>query len=109
MSEISVARQPVYDKDLNVFAYELLFGNEGADSADLVGTFGSMGLQDLVGNRPACVRVSESFLYDALSLQLPAERLILEVETAPVDAVQAVKAPGYGVALRGADAARLIE
>jgi EAL and modified HD-GYP domain-containing signal transduction protein len=109
MSEISVARQPIYDKDLDVFAYELLFTGGDADSADLVGTFGSMGLQDLVGNRPACVRVSQSFLYDALSLQLPAERLILEVEAAPVDAVQTVKAHGYKVALRGADVAPLIE
>jgi EAL and modified HD-GYP domain-containing signal transduction protein len=101
MSDISVARQPIYDKDLSVFAYELLFHGEGesADSADLVGTFGSMGLQDLVGNRPACIRVSESFLYDALSLQLPADRLILEVKDAPVDAIAALKQRGYTIAL----------
>ena len=43
MSDISVARQPIFDKDLNVFAYELLFqGADGrADSADLVGAFGN--------------------------------------------------------------------
>jgi c-di-GMP phosphodiesterase len=101
MSDISVARQPIYDKDLSVFAYELLFhgAGESADSADLVGTFGSMGLQDLVGNRPACIRVSESFLYDALSLQLPADRLILEVKDAPVDAIAALKQRGYTIAL----------
>jgi c-di-GMP-related signal transduction protein len=97
MSELSVARQPVYDKDLNVYAYELLF-QSNADSADLVSTFGSMGLQDLVGNRPACVRVSASFLYDAPSLQLPADRLILEVNEAPEGPLAALKQLGYTIA-----------
>ncbi|HET8672950.1 MAG TPA: HDOD domain-containing protein [Thermoleophilaceae bacterium] len=97
MSELSVARQPVYDKDLGVYAYELLFQGS-ADSADLVGTFGSMGLQDLVGNRPAVVRVSESFLYDAPSLQLPADRLILEVDEAPEGPLAALKQLGYTIA-----------
>jgi c-di-GMP phosphodiesterase len=101
MSDISVARQPIFDKDLGVFAYELLFnGADGsADSADLVGTFGSMGLQDLVGNRPASIKVSEAFLYDALSLQLPADRLMLEVKDGPVDAIAALKQRGYTIAL----------
>jgi len=101
MSDISVARQPIFDKDLGVFAYELLFsGAEGtADSADLVSTFGSMGLQDLVGNRPASVKVSEAFLQDALSLQLPADRLILEVRDGPVDEIAALKERGYTIAL----------
>jgi len=101
MSDISVARQPIFDKDLGVFAYELLFsGADGtADSADLVSTFGSMGLQDLVGNRPASVKVSEAFLQDALSLQLPADRLILEVKDGPVDQIAALKERGYVIAL----------
>ncbi|HEY1594084.1 MAG TPA: HDOD domain-containing protein [Thermoleophilaceae bacterium] len=102
MSDISVARQPIFDKDLNVFAYELLFqGTDGrADSADLVGAFGSMGLQDLVGNRPACVRVSERFIYDAPSLQLPAERLIVEIVDGPAEAIAALKQRGYTIALQ---------
>ncbi len=101
MSDISVARQPIFDKDLGVFAYELLFsGIEGrAESADLVGTFGSMGLQDLVGSRPASVKVSENFLYDAMSLQLPADRLIIEVKDGPADAIAALKERGYLIAL----------
>jgi EAL and modified HD-GYP domain-containing signal transduction protein len=98
MSEISVARQPIYDKELNVFAYELLFDGDGADSADLVSTFGSMGLKDLVGSRPAFVRVSESFLYDALSLQLPSHRLILEIADGAEETVRSLKERGYIIA-----------
>jgi c-di-GMP phosphodiesterase len=102
MSDISVARQPIYDKDLGVFAYELHFQGD-ADSADLVGTFGNMGLQDLVGSRPACVKVSESFLYDALSLQLPADRLILEIAGGPQETIAALKERGYTIAASRAD------
>jgi c-di-GMP phosphodiesterase len=110
MSDISVARQPIFDKDLGVFAYELLFkGTDGAaDSADLVGVFGSMGLQDLVGNRPALVKVSEAFLHDALSLQLPADRLILEVEDGPADLLVALKQRGYTVAGALVDVADIV-
>lgn len=101
MSDISVARQPIFDKDLGVFAYQLLFqGADGrADTSDLVSVFGNMGLQDLVGNRAASVKVSERFLYDAPSLQLPADRLVVEVNDAPVDAIAALRQRGYTIAL----------
>jgi hypothetical protein len=71
MSDISVARQPIFDKDLGV----------------------------LVGNRRAWIKVSEAFLYDALSLQLPAERLILEVKDGPMERIAALKERGYAIAL----------
>src|SRR5689334_9016635 len=56
-------------------------------------------MQDLVGSRPASVKVSENFLYDAMSLQLPADRLIIEVKDGPVDAIAALKERGYVIAL----------
>jgi EAL and modified HD-GYP domain-containing signal transduction protein len=101
MSDTSVARQPILDKDLNVFAYQLLFhGDDGcADSADLVGTFGSMGVHDLVGARRACVKVSEAFLTDALSLQLPADRMILEIDGGPTETIEQLVTRGYAIAL----------
>jgi EAL and modified HD-GYP domain-containing signal transduction protein len=110
MSDISVARQPIFDKDLGVFAYELLFNGAGgtADSADLVGTFGSMGLQDLVGNRPASVKVTEAFLHDALSLQLPADRLILEVKDGPAELIAALRQRGYTMASRRVEVADIV-
>jgi c-di-GMP phosphodiesterase len=117
MSDIFVARQPIYDRELEVFAYDLLFSSGEADAASpdidseaatstvIVNTFANMGLQDLVGNRPAAMSVSKSFLLDAGSLQLPAERLILELhqEVAADDevlaAVSELKMRGYTVAL----------
>lgn len=117
MSDVFVARQPIYDRDLNVFAYELLFrsgdgheaaavrNGQAATATVVVNTFANMGLQDLVGNRAAAINVSESFLVDAHSLQLPADRLILElletieVDREVVDGVQILKARGYSIAL----------
>jgi EAL and modified HD-GYP domain-containing signal transduction protein len=117
MSDIFVARQPIYDRDLEVFAYDLLFSSGNADaphreidseaatSTVIVNTFASMGLTDLVGNRPAAMTVSKSFLLDAGSLQLPAERLILELhrEVQGDDEVLAalgeLKMRGYTIAL----------
>jgi EAL and modified HD-GYP domain-containing signal transduction protein len=107
----------MFDKDLSVFAYELLFrsgdsqdaatvrNGQAATSTVVVNTFANMGLQDLVGNRSAAINVSGSFLIDALGLQLPAERLILEVlEDVQVDceviqSVIALKERGYTIAL----------
>jgi EAL and modified HD-GYP domain-containing signal transduction protein len=112
MSDIFVARQPIYDRELEVFAYDLLFSSgetsdagrevdsEAANSTVIVNTFANMGLQDLVGNRPAAMSVSKSFLLDAFSLQLPAERLILEVHP-EVDADDEVIASTRELKMRG--------
>jgi c-di-GMP phosphodiesterase len=118
MSDIFVARQPIFDKDLNVYAYELLFrsgdsqdaatirNGQAATSTVVVNTFANMGLQDLVGGRRAAINVSQSFLVDALSLQLPAERLILEiledvqvVDREVIQSVHALRERGYTIAL----------
>jgi EAL and modified HD-GYP domain-containing signal transduction protein len=117
MSDIFVARQPIYDRELEVFAYDLLFSSGDADAAHtdidseaatstvIVNTFASMGLTDLVGNRPAAMTVSKSFLLDAGSLQLPAERLILELhrevkaEDDVLAALGELKLRGYTLAI----------
>ena len=104
MSDISVALQPLFDKDLSVFAYELLF--QGADGrAGLGGTprsarFGAAWrLRTSWAAVAPASSVSEQFVHDALSLQLPAERLILEVSEGPADALAALAQRGYAIAL----------
>jgi c-di-GMP phosphodiesterase len=117
MSDIFVARQPIYDRELEVFAYDLLFSSgetdaaqpeidsEAATSTVIVNTFANMGLTDLVGNRPAAMTVSKSFLLDAGSLQLPADRLILELhreveaDDEVLAAIRELKMRGYTIAL----------
>ena len=101
MADLFVARQPIYDRELEVFAYELSFGEQAASSTEVVNAFANLGLQDLVGNRPAAIAVSPSFLLDAGSLQLPADRLILEVRDAPPQSVRELRLRGYTIVLHG--------
>jgi EAL and modified HD-GYP domain-containing signal transduction protein len=86
-----VARQPVYDRDLNVVAYELLFRDGGAATEAIVLDAGAatgeaaltavadIGLDMLVGGRRALVNVSRSFLLGEQVLALPPDRVSLEV------------------------------
>jgi c-di-GMP phosphodiesterase len=86
-----VARQPVYDRDLNVVAYELLFrGGAASDEASVIDAqaatgeaaltaVADIGLDVLVGGRRALVNVSRSFLLGEQVLALPHDRVSLEV------------------------------
>jgi c-di-GMP-related signal transduction protein len=86
-----VARQPVYDRDRNVVAYELLFRDaEDATTASVVDAqaatgeaaltaMADIGLDALVGGRRALVNVSRSFLLGEQVLALPPGRVGLEV------------------------------
>jgi c-di-GMP phosphodiesterase len=86
-----VARQPVYDRDRNVVAYELLFrGGADATTASVVDAqsatgeaaltaMADIGLDTLVGGRRALVNVSRSFLLGEQVLALPPDRVGLEV------------------------------
>jgi c-di-GMP phosphodiesterase len=86
-----VARQPVYDRDRNVVAYELLF-RDGADAttASVVDAqaatgeaaltaMADIGLDLLVGGRRALVNCSRSFLLGEQVLALPPGRVGIEV------------------------------
>jgi EAL and modified HD-GYP domain-containing signal transduction protein len=86
-----VARQPVYDRDLNVVAYELLFrGGASASEAIVIDAqaatgeaaltaLADIGLDVLVGGRRALVNVSRNFLLGEQVLALPPDRVSLEV------------------------------
>lgn len=86
-----VARQPVYDRDLNVVAYELLFRSGVAASEAIVidaqaatgeaalTAVADIGLDVLVGGRRALVNVSRNFLLGEQVLALPPDRVSLEV------------------------------
>lgn len=86
-----VARQPVYDRDLNVVAYELLFRNgvsaseavvidaQAATGEAALTAVADIGLDVLVGGRRALVNVSRNFLLGEQVLALPPDRVSLEV------------------------------
>lgn len=113
---IHVARQAIYDRDLSVHGYELLFrasaSAEAASLADeyatarvLINTFAEMGLATLVGSRTAFINVNRPFLTGELPLPFAPVGTALEIlETVEVDeevvaGAQRLVAEGHQIAL----------
>ncbi len=118
MPDIYVGRQPIYNKDLGVFGYELLFRSgtqntsagsqltaDGATSTTIINSFLEMGLERLVGSRYAFINLTEQFLLEEDSLPISPEQVILEVlEDVPVNfklikAVERLSKAGFTIAL----------
>jgi EAL and modified HD-GYP domain-containing signal transduction protein len=85
-----VARQPIYDVNLEVYAYELLFRDadtnhaafsdeEAATASTVVTTFSDIGLDALVGGRSAFVNATRVFVMRDFVTLLPAGRVVLEM------------------------------
>lgn len=106
MSEVFVGRQPIYDRKLAVYGYELLFRSsevnnaagavsaDGATSQTIVNTFLEIGLEKIVGSRYAFINLTESFFLEEDKLPISPKQVILEVlEDIPVTdkLIQAVK------------------
>jgi EAL and modified HD-GYP domain-containing signal transduction protein len=118
MSDIFIGRQPIYDRNLEVYAYELLFrgasGNaaefsdgDQATSSVIVNTFMEIGLDNIVSQRPAFINLTRAFFVDqgAAAVCLPKDRVVLEVlehiEAEPdvLEGVRRLSAQGYTIAL----------
>ena len=118
MKDVFVARQPIFDAHHRIKAYELLYrsgqnrltaGDElDADtmsSSVIVGGILGMGLGRLTEGQRAFINVPESLLLDGISDVLDPKQVVVElletVRPTPdvVEAVRALKAKGYTVAL----------
>ena len=116
MSDIFVGRQPIYDRELEVYAYELLFraahsnvaqitDGDQATSAVIVNAFMEIGLDNIVSNRLAFINLTRSFFVDNQNVCLPKDRVVLEVlEDITPDAellsgVKRLSDQGYTIAL----------
>jgi c-di-GMP phosphodiesterase len=116
MTTILLGRQPIYTRQLDIFAYELLFrngtenyatfanGNE-ATSQVILHACVNIGLDDLVGQKLAFINVTRDFILSESFALLPAERVVMEVlenmqvDARLLDAVQRLSAQGYVIAL----------
>src|SRR3954452_23282259 len=117
-----LARQSIYDVGLIPCGYELLYrsgasaGGSGAvelgsaaetamSASTLTGALTDIGLDAIVGDRPAWVNVGDAFLIDDLAAALPPQRTVIEVlETTAatagiVGALTRLREEGYRLAL----------
>lgn len=124
-SEVFLARQPILDRELRTFGYELLY----RDGPDQTGIFASddpdlattsvmqravldWGMSRLIGDRFGFINASPQFVVNGLHRALPPEGIILELRSdaeyddGTIDALAAAQRDGYHFALDNVRCAR---
>jgi EAL and modified HD-GYP domain-containing signal transduction protein len=108
------ARQAIYDRDMDVVSYELLFRHsdqnyasfvdgDQASSTVLLNAFGDHSLEDLTQNKPAFVNFTPTLINNPP--MIPSANLVVEIlEDVKVDAqliqsIEKLKSDGYTIAL----------
>ena len=90
MSDIFVARQPIFDVRQNVYGYEIFyrgsevnaFDNTRSDLATastLMNTFLAFGLDNLTNYKPAFINFNESFIVEEIPMLFPNNYLVIEM------------------------------
>jgi EAL and modified HD-GYP domain-containing signal transduction protein len=116
MDDVFVGRQPIYNRQLDVIAYELLFRSgesnqagfldgDQATSQLVLNTFMEIGLETIVGQKPAFINLTRDFILHDYSQVFPADRVVMEVleditiDDQLIEAVRGLSAQGYTIAL----------
>jgi c-di-GMP phosphodiesterase len=116
MADVFLARQPIFDRQLQVVGYELLFrggavdkalvgDDDGATATVVMNAFTEFGIERVVGPRTAWLNVNRDFLVKKLGYTIPPGLVGLEiledqiVDGNLIDAVRDLKRHGYKLAL----------
>jgi EAL and modified HD-GYP domain-containing signal transduction protein len=119
MPSAFIARQPIFDRKLEVVGYELLFRGRGyagdglsddperATATVVLNSFTELELKRIVGHKTAWVNVGRDFVIDGLAQVIPVGLGGLEISDSEVfdeeltGALRDLKALGYRLALDG--------
>jgi EAL and modified HD-GYP domain-containing signal transduction protein len=115
MSDIYVARQPIFNSRMKLFGYELLYRRstkneyDGASddqaTASIITDAFFMGFEELIDGTRGFINFSQNLLLSGAALLLPSEKLVIEIvertEITPmfVAACRRLKQLGYKLAL----------
>jgi EAL and modified HD-GYP domain-containing signal transduction protein len=111
-----IARQPIFDREVRVSAYEILFRGtneheavfssaEHATAEVAVHALMDVGLDQLVGDRQAWINIPREVLVGGTFEFLPADRVVLELlenteaDAEVLEAIRRAKSLGYKIAL----------
>ncbi|MBT8438658.1 MAG: HDOD domain-containing protein [Gammaproteobacteria bacterium] len=117
INRIMVARQPIYNNQMGVFGYELLFRSSAknrakfepvkATSRVLASTILDFDLEAFSQHRKLVINVTRAFLDVMQDIPLPANQIILDIpdncsiDEKLISKLKELKAEGYGVSLGG--------
>ncbi|WJW75761.1 HDOD domain-containing protein [Thiohalobacter sp. IOR34] len=116
MQDIFIGRQPIFDRDLRVYAYELLFRNSDTNAAGFTdgdqatsrvisNSFIEIGLDKIVGRHRAFLNLTRGFLINDWPLPFPKDKVVLEIlediepDEEVIRAVGSLRAQGFSLAL----------
>lgn len=116
MEDIFVARQPIYDRQLELIGYELLYRDneqcrarfdDGARASSqlIINTFMGFGLENIVGSNPAFINLTHDFFVNDQPIPMNREQVVLEVredllpEPNVLEGLQQLADRGYTIAL----------
>ena len=117
MEHVFVGRQPIYNRRLEVVAYELLYRDGGtrnqadirdgdrATSEVIINSFMEIGLDAIVERKPAFINLTRGFILGEPPLPLPRQQVVLEVlediraDEPVLAALQGLAERGYTIAL----------
>ncbi|MDP3721754.1 MAG: HDOD domain-containing protein [Anaerolineaceae bacterium] len=116
MAELLVGRQPIFNRTMQVYAYELLYRSGDGNRADfsdadmattqvVLNALIEMGLESIVGDAIVFINLTRNFLIGNFPILLPANRVVIEiletVESDPqlLEAVSALRKKGFTLAL----------
>ena len=116
MKGVFVGRQPIYDREQNVYAYELLFRNseqnfaqiddpDKATSELVINALTEIGLNNIVGDKLGFINLTRNFVTGSLPLPGAEDRLVLEVledielDDSVLNGIQRLKQKNYIIAL----------
>lgn len=111
-----IARQPIFDRNMNVYGYELLyrtnaqattFGSSTYDSstATVLGGLFELGLEQMVGDKKAFINFDYNFLLsDAIELIQPSTLVIevlenIQIDDKLIERIKDLRKKGYWIAL----------
>jgi EAL and modified HD-GYP domain-containing signal transduction protein len=116
MADVFIGRQPIFDRHMRVYAYELLYRHgfvdhavitdfNAASSEVVVNALIEVGLDRLVGNKKAFCNFTRDFLIKGASIPFPTTQLVVEVletvspEAEVLDAIRSLSRSGHLIAL----------
>jgi len=116
MREVYLGRQPILDRNIRIFGYELLFRDREENFAIIKDSIEAtarvvmnlltyMDFKEIINNKKGFINVSPEFLEGDFIDLLPESRIVLEISSLDkvnkfvIDSISKVKEKGYQVAL----------